>query len=237
MTTGGRQGDRAYAEALGTAPLMRGGRDWSARTRATARQAERYSRFVGIMKRALPLAAAALIAAVLAYALQPRQQSRDRVAMTFQRLGIVNNDLAMMKPRLTGQDSEGDPYVVTAEEAIQDRHNAKRARLTAVEGDATLKDGSWISVTATSGLLDGTAHRLDLAGAVSLFSDGGYELHTTSASVAMRDGTIAGERPVSGQGPLGVFRADRFKAERMSKRVFLYGNVHMTIYGHGAARS
>ncbi len=237
MTTTRRNSERAYAEALGTAPIARSGsRDWTARTRATARQAERYSRFVVIMKRALPLAAAALIAAVLAYALQPRQQGRDRVAMTFQRLGIVNNDLAMMKPRLTGVDSEGDPYVVTADEAIQDRHDVKRAQLRNVQGDAAMKDGSWIGATATSGLLDGTAHRLDLQGEIALYSDGGYELHTTSASVSMRSGIITGDRAVNGQGPLGTFRADRFRVERNRKLVFLYGNVHMTFYGHGAKR-
>jgi lipopolysaccharide export system protein LptC len=234
VTTTSRNTERAYAEALGTAPLARNAsRDWTARTRATARQAERYSRFVVIMKRALPLAAAALVAAVLVYALQPRQQSRDRVAMTFQRLGIVNNDLAMLKPRLTGVDSEGDPYVVTADEAIQDRRDAKRARLENVQGDATMKDGSWMGATATGGVLDGTAHRLDLRGAVALYSDGGYELHTTAATVSMRNGIVTGDQFVNGQGPLGTFRADRFRVMRATKMVFLYGNVHMTFYGHG----
>ncbi|HEY1614161.1 MAG TPA: hypothetical protein VGF97_10765 [Rhizomicrobium sp.] len=234
MTAGGRDAERAYAEALGAAPAMRSGRDWSARTRTSARQAERYSRFVVIMKRALPLAAAALIAAVVVYALQPRQQSRDRVAMTFQRLGIVNNDLAMMQPRLTGEDNAGNPYVVTADQAIEDRLNVKRARLKNVEGDETTKSGSWVAATATTGLLDGTAHRLDLAGAIALYTDAGYELHTSAAAVEMRAGTISGNRAVSGQGPLGTFKADKFKIERAAKRVFLYGNVHMTLYGHRA---
>ncbi|MGH6878069.1 MAG: hypothetical protein ACREHV_11960, partial [Rhizomicrobium sp.] len=61
---------QAIAEPLGPTPLVRGHRDWSARVRASARQMDRYSRFVTIMKRALPLAAAALMAAVLVYALQ-----------------------------------------------------------------------------------------------------------------------------------------------------------------------
>ncbi len=40
--------------------------------------------------------------------------------------------------------------LVTAEEAIQDRLNAKRARLSNVQGDVTLKDGTWVSGTAPS---------------------------------------------------------------------------------------
>src|SRR5580698_774159 len=100
MTASDRDAERALAEPLAPAPILRGDRDWAARTRATAVEAQRYSRFVVLMKRVLPLAAAALLAAVLVYSLQPRQQSKNRVAMTFQRLGIVNNDLAMIKPRL-----------------------------------------------------------------------------------------------------------------------------------------
>ena len=35
--------------------------------------------------------------------------------MSYERLGRVENDLAMMKPKLTGSDSRGNPYVITAD--------------------------------------------------------------------------------------------------------------------------
>ena len=226
-------GKRALAEPLAQAPILRGNRDWSARARASAVDAQRYSRFVSLMKRVLPLAAAALVAAILIYAIQPRQQDRNRVAMTFQRLGIVNNDLAMIQPRLTGNDTSGNPYVVTADDAVQDRGHSKAARLKNVEGDETLKDGTWIDVTGTRGILNAKKRTLALDGIISVYSTGGYELHTTSAQVDMASGIIVSEVPVNGQGPLGTFRADRFKADRKAKRVFLYGNVHMSIDSHG----
>jgi lipopolysaccharide export system protein LptC len=181
------------------------------------------------MKRALPLAAVAVLAAVLVYALQPRQESRQRVAMTFERLGIVNDDLAMMKPRLTGADDEGDPYVVTAEEAIQDKQDSHRATLKSVEGDVTLKDGTWLTTLAPTGVLDARSRHLALNGAVSVYSDNGYEIHTTAANVDMRRAVIAGNKEVSGQGPTGTFRADRFRIDRKARVIFLYGNVHMVI--------
>jgi lipopolysaccharide export system protein LptC len=232
VTLGQLHREQAVAEPLGRAPIMRGHRDWSARVRASARQTKRYSRFVTIMKRALPLAAAALLAAVLVYALQPRQESSHRLAMTFQRLGIVNDDLAMMKPRLTGVDDEGDPYVVTADEAIQGNADAKRATLRNVEGDVTLKDGAWVTTLAPTGLLDARNHRLALGGAIAVYSDSGYELHTTAAGIDMRSAIITGNRAVTGQGPFGTFRADRFKVDRHARTVFLYGNVHMVIDSH-----
>lgn len=229
MTAGHLQNRQAVAEPLGRPPMLQATRDWRARARATIRQTERYSRFVAIMRRALPLAAVALMAAVLVYALQPRQENRQRVAMTFERLGIVNDDLAMMKPRLSGTDDEGDPYVVTAEEAVQDKQNSRRATLKTVEGDVTLKNGSWITTLAPSGILDARNRRLALNGAISVYSDSGYEIHTTAANVDMRTAIITGSNTVTGQGPLGTFRADRFRVDRRARMVFLYGNVHMTI--------
>jgi lipopolysaccharide export system protein LptC len=228
---------RALAEPLGRTPVLRGSRDWGARVRESVRQTERYSRFVSIMKRALPLAAAALLAAVLVYALQPRQEKSQRVAMSFQRLGIVNDDLAMMKPRLTGMDDEGDPYTVTADEAIQDRADAKRATLKTVQADVSLKGGSWIDTLAPSGILDARHRLLALKGGIAVYSDSGYELHTIAADVDMHKAIISGDHPITGQGPFGTFRADRFRIDRRARLVFLHGNVHMTIDHRAEKRS
>ena len=206
----------------------------------------RYTRFVGIMKRALPIAATALLAAVIAYSLQPRQQDRKKFALAMQRVGILNNDLTMIKPRLTGVDSSGNPFVVTADEAIQDPHNGKRASLKHVEADLTLKSGTWFNATATYGRLDAAgaltpaagvhgkqSQTLFVYGIVDVFSDNGYELHTTQADIDMTRGTVVGGRPVHGQGPLGTFRADRFRIERDNKQVYLFGNVRMRLFKHG----
>ncbi len=223
---------QAIAEPLPALALSRARRDWSSRVRLDVRETERYTRFVVIAKRGLLVAAAVLLAAVLAYSLQPRQQNANRLAMSFTRLSVVNNDLAMIKPRLTGVDEEGDPYIVTAEEAIQDRLDAKHARLKNVQGDVTLKDGAWVSGTAPAGVLDAGRKLLTLTGAISAFSDSGNEAHTTAADINMANGMITGTRAVTGQGPLGTFRADRFRIDRDRKLIYLYGNVHMTIYAH-----
>ena len=93
--------DRESASAQTRGPRTRARRVATGRRAPASRPAIRSAtrRFVTIMKRALLLAALALIAAVIAYSLQPREQGR--VAMTFEHLGRVANDLAMIKPRLT----------------------------------------------------------------------------------------------------------------------------------------
>ena len=99
-----------------------------ARVRTTAVEALRYSRFVALMKRLLSLgASSSIIAAVLAFFFVQRMPRQ--LQMSYERLGRVNNDLAMVKPRLTGADGKGNPFVITADMAVQDAHNPKKASL------------------------------------------------------------------------------------------------------------
>jgi lipopolysaccharide export system protein LptC len=223
---------RAKAEPLAAATIRRLRPDWSARARADVRQTERYTRFVVFAKRGLLVAAAVLLAAVVAYSLQPRQQSNEHLQFTFKDIQFLGNDLTMTHPRLAGVDEEGDPYIVTGEEAIQDRHNAKLARLRNVQADVTLKGGKWMTGTAPTGFLDASKKLLTLTGPVAIFSDNGSEAHTTATEINMDTGMITGNHAVNGQGLLGTFRADRFKIDRGNKLIYLYSNVKMTIYGH-----
>ena len=236
---------------------LRSGRshaDWTVQSRATVVDVQRYTHFVIIMKRALLLAAAALLFAVLAYSLQPRDASQ--YAMTFERMGRIANDLAMIKPRLTGSDSDGNPFVVTADQAIQDARDIHRARLFNVEADVSGKENAWYNMRAPDGLLETDVQKLWLTGNLSLFTDSGYELHTNAAFVDLapscdpvtgkpplaRAGkppprcakiSVRGDHAVTGQGPVGTLRADRFHIEKASKHVFLDGHVRMTLYPAG----
>jgi lipopolysaccharide export system protein LptC len=203
--------------------------DWSARARTSALEALRYTQFVGIMKRALLVAAFAVISAVLAFFFLARQPAK--VSMGYERLGHVENDLAMIKPRLTGQDAKGNPFVITANQAVQDAKNPKRASLTKVEADMTLDKNGWINANAARGTVDMAAGALELNGGINVFSDRGYELHTNSASVDLNKGVVHGHEEVTGHGPLGDLRADQFHFDRDSKILTLDGHVHMTIVG------
>lgn len=231
------------------------GLDVSARARSTMGEAQRYTRFVGVMKRVLLIAALLLLGLVLAYSLAPRPQGK--VAMTFQRMGMLNNDLAMVKPKLTGIDAKGLPYLVTADEAIQDARNTKRAKLRNVSADLNTKSGGWINVEGPRGYLAGDVGKVDLFGAVSVFTDTGYEAHTDLANVDYTNGIVVGPHYVYGQGPMGTFAADKFRVEKPKlcpkhapaqrekaaakcvaatapnagdPMLYLYGNVHMTLY-------
>jgi lipopolysaccharide export system protein LptC len=208
--------------------------DWTARTRGTVLDAERYSRFVVLMKRALPLAAGIVILAVVAYALVPRPTERG-VSLTYGSVDKIKNDLAMMKPRLTGADEKGNPYVITADIAIQDKKDPHRARMQKIEADTTLQDGRWLSATAERGSIDSDTGKLALDGGIAVFTDSGFELHTSAMDVDLKKNLFSGNQTVTGQGPTGTLRADRFWIDRRKQMIQLTGNVHTTIYSSHAS--
>ena len=200
--------------------------DWSARARSTALQALRYTQFVGVMKRALPAAAFAVITAVLAFFFIQRQPAK--LAMTYEKMGTLQNDLTMTKPRLTGVDQKGNPFVITAEAAVQDAKNPKRARVTKVEADLQTAKG-WVNANAGDGMVDMVAGLLELSSGIAVYADTGYELHSQSASVDLKRGIVHGHNEIHGQGPSGTMRADQFHYDRAAGLLTLQGHVHMVI--------
>jgi lipopolysaccharide export system protein LptC len=209
-------------------------RDWTARARGTALDAIRYSQFVGLMKRALPIAAAAVLAAVVVYSLIPRQS--EKITITAKSMGMIDNDLAMIKPRLTGVDDDGNPFVITAEIAIQDPKHLHRGRMKGVEADSMTQNGHWMNVTAVEGDFDMDSGTLKLRKGVALYSDSGDELHTATVDINMKKGLFHGPGVVTGHGPFGTMRADSFDADHTKQLLHLMGHVQMnfsTAGNHG----
>src|SRR5471030_530642 len=198
------------------------GYDWSARVRTTAMEALRYSRFVAVMKRVLSLGAFLIIAAVLAFFFV--QRLPRQLQMSYERLGHIENDLTMVKPRLTGADSKGNPFVITAATAVQDAHDAKKISLTTLEADLAMDKQNWLNARARTGKVDMNTGQLELDGGIDVFTSTGYELHSKSASANLKQSVIHGHDPVTGQGPDGTLRADEFHADRTTDILTLTGH-------------
>ena len=203
-------------------------REWRISPRATLLSARRYSVFVKFMKGALPVAALGLGVVVLVYVLQPRETGR--MALTFERLGRVEGDLAMLRPRLSGTDEDGLPYLVTAASAVQEERGSDRVRLETVVADISVKGGGALHVTATKGVVDTKLHLLDVSGGIHVSSQDGYDARTESAKADLKAGTLHGESHIEAVGKLGRITAERFALNRETRQLRFSGNVQMLIY-------
>ncbi len=205
--------------------------DWSARARSTASDAMRYTRFVTRMKRVTALSAFAVVFAVLAFFFLAR--APRHLPLSFETLGALKNDLAMVSPRLSGVDDNGNPFVITAKLAVQDPKNGKRATLQGIEADLTTPQG-WLNARAGHGHVDMEANALTLDGGIDVFTDSGYTLHTERADVDLKRNIISGSQEISGQGPRGSLRADRFRYDHAASHLTLEGHVKTVINRKGS---
>ena len=195
----------------------------------------RRSRSVAVMKVLLPSLAIALLAIVAAWpAISPRD---DAFPLGFDALAarspIVQH---MVNPRLLSVDASAQPFVVTADLAtrlVGDPDQGDAYALIDPKADITLNDGTWWALTASKGTFRQQNQVLDLEGDVSLFHDTGYEFLTDAAQIDVSNGSAAGDRDVTGQGPIGTIAADGFRMLDGGERIVFTGKAILTIYGAG----
>ena len=200
---------------------------WAERRSLDAVAEARHSDVIRRLRLVLPLVALVIVAIVLVYSSVTGE--RSGLTLSYDETESQADDLKMIRPKLTGVDGAQRPFTVTAEYALQEKGRPDRVRLVKIEGDVTMEGGSWLAIAAAEGQLDGKTQILELTGGIDAYSDLGYEMHTQTMTIDFGKGTITGNEPVRGQGPLGVIKADRFEVERALSQVRFLGNVE-TVY-------
>jgi lipopolysaccharide export system protein LptC len=187
------------------------------------------------MKFGLPMVAVLLIVIVVVWPQLKPTDSRIRIGF-----GSVNAreamDPGMINPRYFGIDEGNLPYSITADLAKNVTKNSGEVELEMPKADLTLKDGSWLVLTAQNGVYDREAKAMLLNGEVNLFHDSGYEIRTEKAVIDLDVGEASGTLPVVGHGPFGELRSEGFQLKDKGATVFFSGKAKLTIFpGFGAS--
>lgn len=187
-----------------------------------------YSRFVQLLRYILP---GATVLIVLLVALWPEFNSiEDTIAQSDMPISLADAErLTMSNPRYTSRDDSGMVYMVTADVAEQLDGTANQVSLVNPAADVTLEDGTWVMLSADHGEYWNEEQRLNLAGAVSLFHDSGYELHTEQATIDFAAGRAQGDQAVAGFGPFGDVQSEGFAIEDRGAVIIFTGKSHMVL--------
>jgi lipopolysaccharide export system protein LptC len=110
--------------------------------------------------------------------------------------------------RYHGLDTRGQPYTVTADQAMQE--GPERINLVNPKGDLMSSNGSWTLVQSLDGVFIQHAELLDLWHDVTIYRDDGITLHTASASMDLKAGAGAGNEKTHAEGPFGTLDAQGF---------------------------
>jgi lipopolysaccharide export system protein LptC len=234
----------ARGEGKGTSPFKAaymGLKRWRRRRRrrrsrrleGSRPHARRY-RYVGVLKLLLPAIAVVLVVLVAFW-----PQLRDRTGefrLRFATIGSQEAEIVqMINPRFLGIDELDRRYTITAGRATQ--RDDGRVNLENPKGDMALKDGTWIALSANTGIYHKGQQVLNLAGGVNLYHNSGYEFHTEQASIDLRQGTAKGNTPTTGQGPIGHIQSEGFRIFERGDRVLFIGKARLVLYGEEKASS
>ena len=193
-----------------------------------------YSKFVTMMKFLLPVVALLLIVLVVVWPYLKLNDTRFSIGFSALRVGNVE-DPAMINPRFQGADKDRQTFSITADIAKNLLNAEKSVELEMPKADISLEDGSWLVVTAKTGIYVRQNETLTLSESVNLFHDSGYEFRTESADIDLTKGTASGSVPVEGQGPFGNLKAEGFRLVDKGRTIYFTGKSKLIIYpGAGA---
>ncbi|MBI3512960.1 MAG: LPS export ABC transporter periplasmic protein LptC [Proteobacteria bacterium] len=192
------------------------------------------SRRVAYLKLMLPAVALLIVTLILAWPQIVRDENRVRFGGG--RISVDDAEtLRMINARYVGVDDQQRPFVVTSALATRESAHAPHTDLQTPKADMTTSTGSWVAVTAETGVFHNDVKLLDLSGDVSVFHDGGTEFHTARAHVDLNAGAASGDDPIDGQGPTSTITAEGFRLYDRGGRIVFTGKAHLLLY-HGEVR-
>jgi lipopolysaccharide export system protein LptC len=193
----------------------------------TPRRIARRRVLITVTKWLLPLGALGLLALIALWPEIDRATAKARLVMNH-----VSGELdggKLIDARYNGMDEKGRPYTVTAATAWQ--IDTERVGLTLPQGDITLENGTWLTLTSKEGTFIKHGNQLDLVKEVTLYRDDGTTLHTESASIDLKAGAAAGSESVHVEGPFGVLDAQGFTVMDKGAAIDFPGPAHVILNG------
>lgn len=184
---------------------------------------------VNVTKWLLPLLALALLSTI---ALWPEiQRMQEEARESARRFAGDIDGARVTDPRYRGLDEHGQPYTVTAAQAVQ--VDADRYNLTRPQADLTSASGTWTQGQSLFGVYAQKSDQLDLSGDVVLYRDNGTTLHTQAATIDLRQGAAAGSVPVHAEGPFGTLDAQGFALTDKGQVIQFTGPARLVLNGAG----
>lgn len=187
-----------------------------------------YTRFVKAMRFALPVAALVIIVVVMAW---PRMEQSitpitpENVAQNQQ--PVTQNEL--INPRFEGADSQNNPYVITAERAVQSTQNPDILLLDKPAGDIKMKSSEMLIITADKGNYRQNAGKLMLDGNVKLKHSNGYDMVTTRLMIDVKAQETRTDQDVRITGPAGTLEATGLDARNSDGLIIFTGPAKLVL--------
>ena len=196
-----------------------------------AGRVRRHTRLVVFLRIVLPSIAAVLVGLIILWPqLKAQKEEFSLVDMGLGKTTFPENQV-MENPRLFVVDSKNRPVNITADTASEiPADKGRSVRMQALKADILMEKGLWLALDADTAVYTQEDNQVELQQKVNVYSDKGYELETTQATIDISSKNIVGKEEVFAKGRMGTLRADGFGIYEEGMRVTFSGNVRMILY-------
>src|ERR1700722_19750032 len=150
-------------------------------------------------------------------------------SLGFNALSVEGTKIVMERPKLAGFRSDGQPYLLTAERALQDIKQPTVAQLQTVDGEMGMAGGEATHLSADAGVYDNLAEHMELSGNVRI-KNGRFTALLRSAKFDFNSGVYESHELVEVQGSDGTtIFADRASALNHGQELTFEGHVQTNI--------
>ncbi len=150
-------------------------------------------------------------------------------SLSFSDVSIDGSKITMARPKLAGFRSDGQPYMLTAEKALQDVKQPTIVELHKVSGEIGATGGETTRLSADIGVYDSVAERMKLSNNVRIGS-AKFEVRLRAADIDFKAGVYKSDDPVEvhvGDGTTII--GDRAIARDNGQELIFEGRVRTTI--------
>jgi lipopolysaccharide export system protein LptC len=150
-------------------------------------------------------------------------------SLSFGALSVEGTKIVMDRPKLAGFRSDGQPYVLTAERALQDIKQPTVVQLRKVDGEIGMAGGEATHLVADAGVYDSVGEHMELSDNVRI-KNGRFTVLLRSARFDFKSGVYGSDDRVeveSGDGT--TILADRASALNHGQELTFEGHVRTNI--------
>lgn len=200
--------------------------------RGWARPGAAHDRLIRIVKIALPV----LIAIVVAFLVFAPLEDKQEVSFLLKKedVGRANERMQVQSAQYRGQDNQGRPFVLDARQALQRSSAVPIVDIAGMSAQMQLDNGP-ARLEAGRARYNTSQERVQVIGPIQLSGADGYRMTTHDVAVDLRGQRLASEGSVQGQMPLGSFSGGRLEADLGNRTVVLTGRPRLHIV-QGAIR-
>lgn len=188
-----------------------------------------YGHFVFLMKMLLPTMALGMILLVLLWPLIEEGENFDTF---FEDPEIDTTKLQVFDATYGGFDSDGSPYTITADRAIQHDPDKPIIDLEAPKGDILWDENNWYAVTSPQGRMHQDTNMLELWGGVNAFQDQGLEFRSERMSLDLKNRNGFSDTAVEGIGIDVYITAEGIHIHDEGARIDLLGKSKIIFTGN-----